>query len=202
MASLKLTKVIDKEERKKLENVLKFMKAFNEDVVDFTSEWSYQMMMKAGLSTVTLCNVNLYILEGFDLASRDIGSFSDPYFKVTLGKTVVHNSARYQLDEPNPRFNECIELIATFPGADPLIIQTYDYDFLFGDDLIGTTIIDLDDRWFCPEWKSLEYKPIEYRELYHKSTSLAQGTILCWVDIFEKSESEKPCNALLDIAPE
>ena len=61
---------------------------------------------------------------------------------------------------------------------------------LFGDDLIGRTIIDLDDRWFCPDWKSIEYKPIEHRELYHPSTALSQGVITCWVDIFEKTAAD------------
>jgi hypothetical protein len=39
----------------------------------------------------------------------------------------------------------------------------FDYDEIFGDDLIGTTIIDLEDRYFTMEWQSLKEKPIEYR---------------------------------------
>jgi len=31
-------------------------------------------------------------------------------------------------------------------------IEFFDYDDLFGDDLIGKTYIDLDDRFFNPEW--------------------------------------------------
>lgn len=59
---------------------------------------------------------------------------------------------------------------AEFPGAPPIVIKAYDYDDLFGDDLIGTTIIDLDDRFFCPEWQQIEDKPVEYRSLYHPSS--------------------------------
>lgn len=51
--------------------------------------------------------------------------------------------------------------MASFPGASPIEIEMYDFDDLFGDDLIGKTVIDLDDRQFCPEWSSIEYKPIE-----------------------------------------
>jgi hypothetical protein len=36
-------------------------------------------------------------------------------------------------------------------------------DDLFGDDLIGDTIIDLDDRFFSAEWDSINDKPVEYR---------------------------------------
>ena len=53
------------------------------------------------------------------------------------------------------------------------MIDCYDYDDLFGDDLIGSTIIDLDDRFFTPEWNYLEEKPIEQRQLYHPSTALS-----------------------------
>lgn len=45
------------------------------------------------------------------------------------------------------------EFDAEFPGAPPLVIKAYDYDDLFGDDLIGKTTIDLDDRFFCPDWQ-------------------------------------------------
>ena len=58
-----------------------------------------------------------------------------------------------------------------------------DYDDIFGDDLIGKTSIDLEDRFFSPEWQSIKNKPIEYRSLYHPSTSISQGTIKLWVEI-------------------
>lgn len=57
-------------------------------------------------------------------------------------------------------------MMSTFPGADPLKIMFYDYDEVFGDDLIGETEIDLDERWFSPEWRKMKNKPIENRELY------------------------------------
>jgi len=62
---------------------------------------------------------------------------------------------------------------AEFPGAPPISIEAYDFDDLFGDDLIGKTTVDLDDRYFNPEWQGIKDKPIEYRQLYHPSTSLS-----------------------------
>ena len=44
-------------------------------------------------------------------------------------------------------------------------IHAYDYDDFFGDSLIGSTYIDVDDRFFSQGWQSLTHKPIEYREL-------------------------------------
>lgn len=55
------------------------------------------------------------------------------------------------------------------------MIEVYDYDDVFGDDLIGKTYIDLDDRFFNPDWQNLLYKPIEFRQLYIESSGLSQG---------------------------
>lgn len=56
------------------------------------------------------------------------------------------------------------------PGPSMLKIQMWDYDNLFSDDKIGTTTIDLEDRFFSNKWQRLKYKPIETRKIYHKSS--------------------------------
>lgn len=92
------------------------------------------------------------MIEGYNFASRDIGSPSDPYLIVTCGEQVFNERDNYQDDEPNPKFNKRYDFKIHFPGAPPLVIEAYDYDMLFGDDLIGKTTIDLDDRFFTPGW--------------------------------------------------
>jgi len=64
------------------------------------------------------------------------------------------------------------EFHAQCPGSSPIVIEAYDYDDLFGDDLIGRTIIDVDERQFSQEWQAITDKPIETRELYHPSSSM------------------------------
>ena len=77
------------------------------------------------------------------------------------------------------------EFQAVFPGCPRLKIEMWDYDLLFGDDLIGDTIIDLEDRYFSSDFKSLQHKPIEYRRLSHPSTEMSQGTVVMWTEINE-----------------
>ena len=97
------------------------------------------------------------------MAQRDIGSESDPYAYIECGTKVFNEQENYQLDEPNPKFYKMYEMKGEFPGNPNIVIKIYDADFLFGDELIGKTSIDLDDRFFCSEWQSIQDKPIEYR---------------------------------------
>ena len=62
-------------------------------------------------------------------------------------------------------------------------VAVWDYDLLFGDDLIGETIIDLEDRYFSADWNAMPMKPIEYRKLYHPSSAKDQGSVKLWVEI-------------------
>lgn len=55
------------------------------------------------------------------------------------------------------------EFEGIFPGCAPLNLAVYDWDQLFGDDLIGETSIDLEDRFFSPDWQAIKNKPIEFR---------------------------------------
>ena len=79
----------------------------------------------------------------------------------------------YQLDEPNPKFYKCYEITKNFPGCPRIDIIAYDYDDFFGNDIIGLTWLDLDDRFFSESWQTIRTKPVEYRELYHETSSIA-----------------------------
>ena len=82
---------------------------------------------------------------------------------LTIGKKIFNDRENYQLDEANPKFHKYYEFDCEFPGAPPVHIAAYDYDDLFGDDLIGDTYLDLDDRFFSADWNSIKEKPVEYR---------------------------------------
>ena len=170
-------------------------------LLEFFKDASYDQVIKKQLLSKTQCVIQLYVLEGFDFASRDIGSFSDPYLLVRCGTREFSERDNYLLDEPNPKIYKLFEFTGEFPGAPEIEIEAYDYDDLFGDDLIGKTSIDLDDRFFNGDWQAIEEKPIEYRQIYHPSTSLSQGVITCWLEI-EPSNKQSKEQKVWDIAPE
>lgn len=176
--------VVDNEEAKvgfeeklaKMDNRMPMLVTFLQDVALSTQ-------IKEALSRKTEAIVHVYLIQGYEFASRDIGSPSDPFILVTCGDQTEGSADDYQEDEPNPRLMCRYDFNVSFPGAPPLVIEAYDYDMLFGNDLIGKTSIDLDDRFFNPKWQAIDEKPIETRELYHQSSKLNQGVIDMWLDI-------------------
>ena len=126
---------------------------------------------------------------------------SDPYLIVKCGSMVFNDRENYQLNTKDPEFYKYYEFNVTFPGADIVYIEAYDYDQLFGDDFIGLTKFDLDDRFYSKEWTSIHNKPIEYRNLWILSSNIAQGVVKCWVDIFDVKSGQ--CHhAPYDITPQ
>lgn len=82
---------------------------------------------------------------------------SDPYLKVTFGEKTLPEKARdlYITDTSNPSFYTAFEFVTQMPGAPDLKVGVYDYDAHGEDDLIGSTNIDLVDRWYSPLWQNL-----------------------------------------------
>lgn len=169
----------------------------SQKLADIESDVILQRM----LLTENKCIVRAYMVSAYDLASRDVGGFSDPYLKLKLGKSKFNQRDKYQLDEPNPDFFEYFHFESTFPGCPPLHVEVMDYDMLFGDELIGDTFIDLEDRYFLPEWRALNDKPIEYRKLHHPSSAVSQGMLKCWFEINPARCDPEDEIKLFDITP-
>ena len=73
----------------------------------------------------------------------------------------------------------------TLPGPAKLEIQVWDYDGI-GDDLIGKTFIDIEDR-YCSEWRKWKDEtknimPLEHRILKLDDSEQSQGSLELWMD--------------------
>jgi len=152
-------------------------------IVNILADIESDEILKRMLLRTSKMVVRIYMISGFDLASRDMGGFSDPYLILKLGKKKFDERKNYVMDDPHPNFCKHFDFETTFPGCPMLFIDAMDYDFLFGDDLIGSTSVDLEDRYFLPEWIALHDKPVEYRQLYHPSSNVSQGQLKMWVEI-------------------
>ena len=134
--------------------------------------------------------IRVYILELRDLPKKDLLSESDPYIKIYFGgeKKYDEQSIHHD-DEANVKWYKYYDILTIFPGESTLKIEVWDYNPIFKDSLIGSTSLDLEDRYFNNDWQKLKFKPIEIRNLTHPDISNQQGNISLWVEIFEKSDS-------------
>ena len=145
----------------------------------------------------TECVVRVYILNGIDLAQRDLDSPSDPYIRLKIGKKKFNDRENYLLDNSNPDFYRHYDMTTFLPGDSMLKIQLWDFDDITPDKKIGTTVIDLEDRYFSYKWNKLPDKPIETRTLYMKSSRQPQGYIRMWLEIHPADSRPEP----IDITP-
>jgi hypothetical protein len=158
--------------------------------------------------------IRLYCLAAKALAAMDTDfrgnkTSSDPYLRVKLGKKVFNDRDNYVPQVIEVDFYKLIEFDAELPGTSQLIIEVMDKDTIGSDDLIGKTIIDLEDRWFDPRWQKegeenrrlpgdnplnpqssrWATKPIERRSIYQPSSKLPQGILECYLDIMTPEQA-------------
>lgn len=100
------------------------------------------------LLTKTKCVVRVYVIDAFDLEQKDSFSKSDPYFKLKLGGRVIDTQDMHQEDVCDPKFNKVYDFETTIPGQSLLKLSMWDYNKVFPDSKIGTTVIDIEDRFF------------------------------------------------------
>ncbi|XP_071827267.1 myoferlin-like isoform X3 [Apostichopus japonicus] len=98
-------------------------------------------------SEMVQCLVRVYIIRAIDLAPKDKNGLSDPYLKVSLGDTNLDDCENYKPNTLNPFFGRVFELKTSLPSKKDLTITVMDKDLLSRDDLIGSTTIDLENRY-------------------------------------------------------
>jgi len=147
--------------------------------------------------------VRVYVLKAEGLSARDFDLkgnplASDPYLKVTIAGKTQSTRARYKSKTLNPEFYEAFEFPINLPGDALLRIDVVDWDGL-GDDLIGSTEIDIEDRYFSEDWRNLPMVPVETRTLRLPSKKTSCGLLTMWVDIVPPNQAKH--EPLCDISP-
>jgi hypothetical protein len=125
---------------------------------------------------------------------------------VTLGKQVFDDRENAIDDVTDVDLYKVIEMNTELPGISQLTIEMMDKDDIGSDDLIGKTVIDLEDRWFDKRWQDSgrlnrkmpdedpnnirwDTKELESRTLYVPSSNNGQGVLQCWLDILTPGEA-------------
>ncbi|KAM9346796.1 fer-1-like protein 6 [Symphorus nematophorus] len=92
--------------------------------------------------------IRVYIVSACNLHPADPDGKADPYILLRLGKNEIKDRDNYIPKQLNPVFGRSFEMQAKFPQESLLSVFIYDYDLVGGDDLIGETRIDLENRFY------------------------------------------------------
>uniref|UniRef100_A0A182LWC6 C2 domain-containing protein n=1 Tax=Anopheles culicifacies TaxID=139723 RepID=A0A182LWC6_9DIPT len=92
--------------------------------------------------------VVVYVVQALNLSSRDIMSESDAYIVLSYGNRRVRDRAFYIPNQASPVFGRRFEMRGLLPRDQMLHLSVYDRDFASSDDLIGSTYIDIEDRFW------------------------------------------------------
>ena len=181
-----------------------------EDEATVTNEPLFENLRE--LLTPQMYQVRAYFLLGKAFKAMDVGfggrpGKSDPYLKLKVGKKKINDRKHYIDDETEPAFFRSFTFDTQLPGAGQMLVQAMDYDLIGSDDMIGQTVIDLEDRLFDRKWVRwgsenqnddegrCATKPIEWRGLYSanavKETANPFGELKMWVDIMSSEDAKK-----------
>ena len=180
-------------EKKKMDDFQKEIEKFKSKDEKIMSELKnvdkYEKLTKSILVKHEVI-IRVYILELKKLAKKDALSLSDPYIKIYFGDQKKFDEQKnHQDNKIDVDWYKYYDILSIFPGDSTLRIEVWDYNPIFKDELIGSTSIDLEDRYFNNDWQNMKFKPIETRILYHPDIYGEQGRISLWVEIFDKKDS-------------
>ena len=175
---------------------------YEKEVKKYSQDPKYEKVMKYMKKHEEICKkiliktdmiARVYILKLKELAAKDITGTSDPYVKIYIGdKLVINESKNHKNETLNCDWCQYYDIPCTMPGSGYLKIEVWDFDFLLTDDFIGSTTIDLEDRYYCQNWLNLSEKPVEVRPLYHPDEQREQGKVYLWLEMFPQDERSLP----------
>lgn len=151
-------------------------------------EWQYDPIDEMVLAR-NQAEIFVYIIEASFDFSVDLYSENDGQIAIKFNGQTITGTKTIN-DTNNPKFFERFTLGARFPGSSDLVIQFYDCDVL-GKQLIGSTSIDVERRFFDGRLDKYQDSPLEKRQLI-TSTGDNAGYVLLWVDIVKKVAAKIP----------
>ncbi|XP_061186440.1 myoferlin-like isoform X8 [Saccostrea echinata] len=93
------------------------------------------------------CIIRVYVICGIDLQPNDSSGLADPYVEIILGNKKISDRDNYKPNTIDPVFGQMFELTAMLPVQKDLTVRIKDYDIISSDDVIGETLIDLENRY-------------------------------------------------------
>eukprot|EP01047_Picozoa_sp_COSAG01_P036347 COSAG01_NODE_2837_length_6993_cov_3.425733_3_plen_1408_part_00 len=109
----------------------------------------------------------------------------EPFLVARLGTEVQGDDMAYaQAPSVDAEIGQVFKFVTPLPGFSQLRLEVRDKISNTESRLVGSTLVDLDDRWCNESWHCLgRWKPFERRDLRLDATDLAQGFLDMRIDI-------------------
>ncbi|EPR62810.1 putative heat shock protein DNAJ pfj4 [Toxoplasma gondii TgCatPRC2] len=139
-----------------------------------------------------LLKIRVYVIRAISLYVGDDRILPNPYLLFNLGDKSDTLRAEAKPNTHNPEFFTVWEKDVMFPDDSQFELQVWSaHEGTSGglDDIfIGSTCIDLEERWFSKEWQKSMSKnqvPMEYRPLKQMPSGSFKGTVEMWVELMD-----------------
>ena len=136
----------------------------------------------------------VYILDGQNI---QVDPPAELYLTFHLAGKSEKRNDRVTPPTNNPEFYYGVEMPCKIPGSSVLRIEMFTKD-TFGDEMVGYTEIDLEDRFLTPKWHNYTKKPLEFRNIKDESGS-SVGRLKMWIDLVEERNAKQ--TPLIQIEP-
>eukprot|EP01068_Selenidium_serpulae_P004197 Selendium_serpulae@DN3452_c0_g1_i1.p1 len=143
-----------------------------------------------------IVRVRIYVLRA--LALRSSGE-CNPYLTFTFGQKIESLRGSAKEKTTAPHFFWVHEADVSFPGEGrcEIGVASRAASELGKDTWIGSTVVELEDRWFSKEWRIMMNNgkvPLEYRKLKQsKDSANTVGTLEMWIEMLDLAdEAEFP----------
>lgn len=142
--------------------------------------------------------VRVYVIKCFHMSPDEVDSEtgaagSDCFLRCEIANHDCQeftNPDQIQFKTLNPEFNQTVKFQnLRLPGHSFLKISVLGKSGLGSPHEIGSTVVDLEDRWFCNSWKELLHKPIEIRTLRKEGSDVSVGKMECMIDMLPSAET-------------
>jgi len=150
----------------------------------------FQRKYKSKDNVPSRVRVRIYLVQAICIFGKG-RSFPDPYLAFTLGKNIsvsMRNMVKH--DTNTPTFYRVEERDIDMPIDARLQVDLYDYsDIVISEKLIGSTVMDLEDRWHSDNWKLADERrriPRENRPLFNPAhVGHNCGSLEMWIEMID-----------------
>jgi hypothetical protein len=146
--------------------------------------------------------VRLYVVKANIVFTKGGEAFPDPYFDTQLGGEInISGRNNFIANSCQPGFYRLEERDVSMPNESRLELTMKCYEELgLGDPIIGSTVIDLEDRWHSTQWRAKmdqDNVAIENRALWRRGIAETGGTVEMWIELVDSFKaSEQPPSVL------